>query len=82
MIQGNVWVAIWGKGCVLCFDKDGQLLREIMAKDAPYLSARDGLGRIWTLFSVPVHLGGDIGGKDGGTLFRIDAGVGRFEFGG
>ncbi|EEB92692.1 hypothetical protein MPER_08763, partial [Moniliophthora perniciosa FA553] len=27
--EGNLWIAIWGKGCVLCFSAEGTVLREI-----------------------------------------------------
>ncbi|KAL0577235.1 hypothetical protein V5O48_004754 [Marasmius crinis-equi] len=39
--DGNFWVALWGKGCVLCFSgkEQGILLREIRApEDTPFLT--------------------------------------------
>lgn len=72
--EGNVWLALWGKGCVLCFDESGQLLREIVAKDAPYLTCTGWAGKdIDVLFCTSAYRGG-LGGKDGGALFKINAG--------
>jgi len=58
--EGNIWSALWGKGRVLCFKPDGELIREAKANDPPYLACPTWAGRIWISSSAQA-LGGGVG---------------------
>lgn len=87
--EDNVWMALWGKACVLCFSPEGKLLREITANGVPYMTCTGWAGKnLDLLVCTSAHRNG-LGGDDGGKLFLIDVGkqwgvkgVEKFKFAG
>ena len=71
--EGNVWTAIWDKGCVLCFKPDGELVREVRTNDARYTACPAWAGEnLGILFCTSAKVWG-AGGANGGKLWRFDA---------
>ena len=72
--EGNVWIALWDKGCVLCFKPDGELIREVKANDARYTTCPAWAGEnLDILFCTSAKVWG-AGGSNGGKLWRFDVG--------
>jgi len=72
--EGNVWIALWNKGCVLCFEPDGELIREVRSNDAKFTTCPAWAGEnLDILFCTSAKLWGT-GGSNGGKLWRFDAG--------
>ena len=72
--EGNVWIALWGRGRVLCFKPDGELIREVKANDARYMTCPAWAGEnLDILFCTNAKVWG-AGGANGGKLWRFDAG--------
>lgn len=72
--EGNIWFALWNKGCVLCFKPNGELIREVRSNDAPYTTCPAWAGEnLDVLFCTSAKLFGK-GGSNGGKLWRFDAG--------
>lgn len=72
--EGNNWIALWNKGCVLCFNPEGELIREVRSNDAKYMTCPAWGGEnLDILFCTSARLSGE-GGSNGGKLWRFDAG--------
>ena len=71
---GDVWIALWDKGCVLCFKPDGELIREVRANDARFTTCPAWAGEnLDILFCTSAMLWGK-GGSNGGKLWGFDVG--------
>lgn len=73
-MEGKIWIALWNKGCVLCFKPNGELIREVRSSDAKYMTCPAWGGEnLDILFCTSAKLSG-AGGSNGGKLWRFDAG--------
>ncbi|ESK92656.1 smp-30 cgr1 family protein [Moniliophthora roreri MCA 2997] len=71
--EGNLWIAIWGKGCVLCFSAEGTLLREIRAKDTPHMTCPGWGGKDFdVLYCTSAVKPGE--GRQSGCIFKLEVG--------
>jgi len=69
--EGNVWIALWNKGCVLCFEPDGELIREVRSNDAKFTTCPAWAGEnLDILFCTSAKLWGT-GGSNGGKLWTL-----------
>jgi len=72
--EGNIWIALWDKGRVLCFKPDGELIREAKANDPPYLACPTWAGEDMDILFCTSARGWGRGGANGGKLWRLDVG--------
>ncbi|KAF9030712.1 hypothetical protein BDZ89DRAFT_1064495 [Hymenopellis radicata] len=87
--EGNIWIGIWGKGCVLCYSPEGRLLREVVAEGVPYVTCPGWAGDDLGLLVCTTGTRHGVGGPDGGKPFMLDVGkkwgvkgVEKFRFAG
>lgn len=72
--EGDIWIAVWERGCVLCFKPTGELIREVRSNDAKYTTCPAWGGEnLDILFCTSANRFGE-GGSNGGKLWRFDAG--------
>lgn len=82
-VNGDLWIAMWGTSCVMCYDPDGNHVKDIR------FSAKNMACTAWgglnndTLYIASATDKAGTPGDDGGHLFKYHVGVQglpKFEF--
>lgn len=82
--EGNVWIALWGAGCVACYDAQGRHLRDVPLPARYATCPAWGGSDLTDLYCTTAQRGGEGGEPDrsaaaGQTFLLKDMGNGRAE---